>query len=133
MKKLLIIFAAVVAAAIGATLYAAVDGKAKIQFAETAYNFGNIAEDAGSVSHTFEFTNQGNANLVIVNATAQCGCTRPEYPKQAIAPGKKGKIKVSFLPKGRAGSFTKVVTITTNGSPSKVRLKIQGTVVPKNK
>ena len=62
---------------------------------------------------------------------ADCGCTRPDYPKAPIAPGKQGKIKVTYNPLGRPGAFTKVVTIKTNGSPSKVRLKIRGTVSPK--
>ena len=85
------------------------------------------------MSHVFEFTNTGNANLVIIDVTAQCGCTRPEFPKQPIAPGKSGKIKVTYNPAGRPGAFDKTVTVKTNGSPSNVRLKIKGAVTPKNK
>lgn len=113
-------------------VYAAGDGKAKIDFEEVVYNFGNIQESKGGVVHNFEFTNAGNANLVIIDATAQCGCTRPEFPKQPIAPGKKGNIKVTFNPSGRPGNFEKTITVRTNGSPSKVRLKIKGNVMPKN-
>ena len=46
-------------------------------------------------------------------------------------PGKGGVIKVSYNPLGRPGGFTKVVTVKCNGNPSKVRLKIRGTVSPK--
>lgn len=106
--------------------------KAKIYFSENTYNFGTIQEAKGPVSHTFEFVNKGDANLVIIDATAQCGCTRPEYPRNPIAPGKKGKIKVTFNPAGRAGSFSKTVTVKTNGSPSKATLKIKGSIVPRN-
>lgn len=133
MRKIFIIFATLILTALGATIYAAGQGKSKIKFSETEYNFGNIKEDAGYVSHEFNFTNDGDANLVIIKATAECGCTRPEHPEKPIAPGKSGKIKVSFLPAGRAGSFSKVVTVRTNGNPSKVRLKIQGNVIPKGK
>lgn len=105
-------------------------GEARIQFEEDSYNFGNIKERGGSVSHEFGFINTGNGKLVIVDATAECGCTRPEYPKNPISPAKKGKIKVTFNPIGRPGSFTKVVTVKTNGHPKKVRLKIKGTVIP---
>lgn len=80
------------------------------------------------MSHTFEFTNEGDANLVIVDASADCGCTVPEYPTAPIAPGKKGKIKVTFNPLFRPGAFDKVVTVRTNGKQKKVRLKISGTV-----
>lgn len=107
--------------------------KGRPVFDQTTYDFGTIQESKGPVSHTFQFTNQGDANLTIIEATAQCGCTRPEYSEKPVGPGKKGTVKVTYNPLGRPGSFQKTVTIRTNGSPSKVRLKIKGTVVPKNK
>lgn len=108
------------------------NGKAITKFTEYVYDFGNIKEDGGPVSHEFEFVNTGNGNLVIHEATAQCGCTRPEYPKNPVAPGKKSKIKVTYNPIGRPGAFNKEVTVKTNGEPRKIRLKIRGTVIPKN-
>lgn len=105
-------------------------GEAAIKFTESVYDFGTIAEKKGPVSHDFEFINTGNGNLVIISATAECGCTRPEYPKNPIAPGKKGKIKVTYNPLGRPGSFEKVVTVKTNGRPKKARIKIRGSVNP---
>lgn len=107
------------------------DGTATAAFVEKVYDFGAIPEDGGPVSHDFEFTNTGDANLVIFEATAECGCTRPDYPKNPIAPGKTNKVKVTYLPLGRPGSFEKVVAVKTNGDPRKVRLKIRGTVTPK--
>lgn len=107
------------------------DGEAMIQFKEAVYDFGIIDEKKGPVSHDFDFINAGNGNLVIYTATAECGCTRPEYPKNPIAPGKKGKVKVTYNPAGRPGSFEKVVTVKTNGRQKKVRLKIRGSVTPK--
>lgn len=102
--------------------------QADIKFAESSYNFGTIAEHGGKVSHTFEFTNTGDANLVIIDAKADCGCTVPEYPVQPIAPGKKGKIKVTFDPLYRQGGFTKVVTIRSNARQKKARIKITGVI-----
>lgn len=107
------------------------DGNAMIRFTEQTYDFGNIKEKGGPVSHEFEFVNVGNGNLVILDATAECGCTRPEYPKNPIAPGKKSKVKVTYNPLGRPGAFSKDVTVKTNGSPRKVRIKIRGNVIPK--
>ena len=129
MKKTILAMMAVALCALVA--YAA--AKAKINFEQTSYNFGTIQEAKGPVSHVFEFTNTGNANLVIIDVTAQCGCTRPEFPKQPIAPGKSGKIKVTYNPAGRPGAFDKTVTVKTYGSPSNVRLKIKGAVTPKKK
>lgn len=104
------------------------EGEAKIEFAEKVYDFGVIKEDGGNVSHDFEFTNAGDGNLAIFKATAECGCTKPSYPKNPVAPGKKGKVKVTYNPLGRPGGFEKVVTVTTNGNPRKMRLKIRGIV-----
>ena len=106
------------------------EGNALIHFTEETHNFGIINSDKGTVSTEFEFTNQGNAPLVILSATADCGCTRPEYPKNPIAPGKKGKIKVNFIPAGYQGSFTKNIKVKSNGSKKTKVLKITGTVNP---
>lgn len=107
--------------------------KGTIQFSSTVHDFGAIKEDGGPVSVEFPFTNMGDANLLIYEAKAECGCTTPDYPKAPIAPGKGGKIKVTYNPLGRPGAFDKVITVKTNGKPGKVRLKIRGTVTPKNK
>ena len=100
----------------------------KISFKETIYDFGKISLKSGKVSHEFSFTNEGDRNLVITNARADCGCTRPEYDDSPVAPGKGGKVKVTFAPAAK-GHFSKKVTVTTNGSPRKTRLLIKGEVV----
>ncbi|MBD5420918.1 MAG: DUF1573 domain-containing protein [Muribaculaceae bacterium] len=101
---------------------------AKIDFNESVYDFGQISLKKGKVSHEFTFTNAGEKNLVITDARADCGCTRPEYSDAPVAPGKKGTVKVTFAPAAK-GFFSKKVTITTNGSPRKTRLLIKGEVV----
>lgn len=101
--------------------------EAKISFTEDVYDFGKVPVSKGKVSHEFTFTNTGDGNLVITSAKADCGCTRPEYGDEPVAPGKSGKIKVTFVPNGQ-GDFTKKVTITTNGNPRKARLIIKGEV-----
>ena len=107
------------------------DKSAEISFKEKDYNFGAIPEKGGAVTHFFEFTNTGDAPLVILSATASCGCTRPAYPTDPIAPGKTGKIKITYLPDGRPGEFDKMVKVKTNAKiTKKVILRIKGTVVP---
>ncbi|MDE6443798.1 MAG: DUF1573 domain-containing protein [Muribaculaceae bacterium] len=101
--------------------------------AKSTYDFGMVKEDGGPVSCEFTINNDGKGNLVVIDAKADCGCTRPEFPQAPIAPGKSGKVKVTYNPLGRPGSFEKVVTLKTNGSTSKIRLKIRGTVTPRNK
>ena len=107
------------------------DKQAEATFATLSHDFGTIQEAKGPVSCTFEFTNTGNKPLLIIDAVASCGCTRPEYPTKPIKPGKKGKIKVTYSPIGRPGAFKKSVKVKTNGKERTVTLRIQGTVIPK--
>ena len=106
--------------------------QAEATFEVKSHDFGTIKEANGPVSCNFEFTNTGDKPLLIIDATASCGCTRPEYPSKPIKPGKKGKIKVTFSPIGRPGAFKKTVKIKTNGKERTTTLIIKGTVVPKN-
>ena len=55
------------------------DGKYPvITFKETEFDFGDIKQGE-KVEHTFEFTNTGEADLLIITARASCGCTVPEF------------------------------------------------------
>ena len=109
------------------------DKYAEASFPVKSHDFGTIQEEKGPVTCTFEFTNTGNKPLLIIDATASCGCTRPEYPSKPIKPGKKGKIKVTYSPIGRPGAFKKTVKVKTNGKERNTTLRIEGTVIPKNK
>ena len=95
--------------------------KPEMVFEETSFSFGDIHQ-GDKVVHIFKFKNKGKAPLVISNATATCGCTIPEYPKEPVAPGRKGEIKVEFNSAGKMGQQNKVVTITHNGGTSTVTI-----------
>ncbi|HMP31629.1 MAG TPA: DUF1573 domain-containing protein [Saprospiraceae bacterium] len=103
-----------------------------IKFDEMEYDFGTV-KDGEKVTKIFKFTNTGNEPLVITNATASCGCTVPEWPKDAIAPGKTGELKAVFDSKGKGtpeGSRqSKTIDITANTEPAMTNLRIFGTVV----
>lgn len=90
------------------------DGKYPvITFKETEFDFGDIKQ-GDKVEHTFEFTNTGEADLLISTARASCGCTVPEFTEEAIKPGKSGKIKVTFNSAGKKGPTTKTITVVCN-------------------
>ncbi|MCH4156669.1 MAG: DUF1573 domain-containing protein [Muribaculaceae bacterium] len=130
MKRILF---AIVALIISVASLSADDGYAQATFPNKNHDFGIIKEAKGPVSCTFEFVNTGDKPLIIIEALASCGCTRPEYPTRPIAPGKKGKIKVTYSPIGRPGSFKKTIKIKTNGREKKTVLIIEGSVIPMNK
>ncbi len=102
--------------------------KANINFDKKAHDFGEIAEKGGPAVHIFEFTNTGNAPLVLQRVSASCGCTTPEWTKTPIEPGKKGTIKVSYNPLGRPGRFSKLVSVYSNATNEMERLTISGNV-----
>jgi hypothetical protein len=100
---------------------------AKMEFKEPYFDFGTITEGE-TVTHEYEFTNVGKVPLVITNGSSTCGCTVPEWPKELIKPGEKGKILVKFDSDGKVGPQTKPITIVANTYPSKTVLEIVGMV-----
>jgi hypothetical protein len=102
--------------------------QATFAWEKTDYNFGKV-EHNQPVTTEFEFTNVGSTPLIIKDAQGSCGCTVPAYPKEPIAPGAVGKIKVSFNA-STLGVFNKTVTITANTDKQTV-LNIRGEVVAK--
>ncbi len=88
--------------------------KVEIVFDETEYDFGNIREEDGKVSHVFNFRNQGAAPFTIKMVTASCGCTTPEWTKGPIPPKGSGSITVTYTAEGRPGPFNKGVTVIIN-------------------
>ena len=99
-------------------------------FIETVHDFGTIQE--GTIgTHQFRFTNTGNSPLLISNAKGSCGCTVPEWPKEAIAPGASATLKATFNSNGKPNLQKKKITITTNTESGKEVLEIKAMVTPK--
>lgn len=97
------------------------------------YDFGNINEGDGPVSHNFIITNTGDSPLIVVSATTSCGCTTPEIPKEPIKPGASAKLKVTFDPLGRPGEFEKSIRIKSNVKGKRTTVRLRGCVIPKAK
>ncbi|MBC7885848.1 MAG: DUF1573 domain-containing protein [Saprospiraceae bacterium] len=102
-----------------------------MKFEEETYDWGKVM-DGDKVTHIFKFKNTGKEPLIISNAKGSCGCTVPEWPKDAIAPGKSGEIKVVFDSKGKGAvggkEDSKRVTITANTDPFDSYLTIKGKI-----
>mgnify|MGYP001228822604 FL=1 len=103
----------------------------KFTFEQEEHNFGQI-RDGDIVSHTFRFTNTGEAPLIISKATAACGCTVPQWPKQPIPAGGTGQIQVQFDSSNKPGMQNKVVTITANTESKVKKLLIRAQVNPRS-
>ena len=124
MKRILISFALLA----GATV--AMQAQETIKFDKSVHDFGNVPEEGGAVTYSFEFTNTGNTPLIVQDVAASCGCTTPGWTKEPVAPGARGYVKATFTPSG-AVSFDKSLTVTSTGTPNVVTLHIRGMVVAK--
>ncbi len=98
-----------------------------IVFERDIFDFGKIKQGE-KVNHEFKFKNTGKSPLIISNATATCGCTVPEVPKEPILPGKEGVIKVIFNSEGKEGMQDKVITVSSNANPATTSVHLVGDV-----
>ena len=130
MKKYLI---AIALFSFGLTVTNAQQVGPNISWSESTFNFGDVKEEGGKVTHKFTFTNTGNKPLVITNVRPSCGCTSSDYTKQPISPGGKGYVSASFDPKRRVGKNSKSITVTTNGNPPTTTLRFTVNVLAKPK
>jgi hypothetical protein len=99
-------------------------------FKTTAYSFGKIKQHVPA-STEFSFVNKSNKPLIIETATAECGCTTPDYPKTPIQKGKTGVIKVTYNAEN-PGKFSKHVTVKFANIAEPIILTIDGEVEVKS-
>lgn len=105
----------------------------KISFEKTTIKLGDIYPEE-KYERVFTFTNIGDEPLIIIDTETSCGCTVADFPKEPIMPGKKGEIKVDYIPKKNTKGFiSKSVTIKTNAVNSPQYVYFQGNVVKKDK
>lgn len=97
-----------------------------MKFAKETHDFGKV-EQGKPVTHVFEFKNLGTDPVVINDATASCGCTKPSFSREPIMPGKTGTVSATFNA-AAAGPFNKSVTVTSNAEAGQTVLILTGVV-----
>ena len=85
-----------------------------ITFDHTEWDFGNAREDGPLLEHDFSFVNTGTAPFAVVEVATYCRCTKAVFPRDAVAPGKEGVVKIIFDPYGYQGPISKGVTVITD-------------------
>jgi len=131
MKKLLLSLTAILFAftTFAQTDTVAVETKADIAFNKTVHDYGTV-EQGGNGICEFEFTNTGKIPLTLLNVQASCGCTVPQWSKEPVIPGAKGKITVKYNTNG-IGKFQKTVHVFSNAKSNPSMLTIKGEVIQK--
>ncbi|QIP12052.1 DUF1573 domain-containing protein [Spirosoma aureum] len=101
--------------------------KGVLKFAKETHDFGKV-EQGKPVTYVFEFKNAGTDPVVINDATASCGCTKPSWTREPVMPGKTGSVSATFNA-AAAGPFNKSVTVTSNAEGGQTVLYLKGEVV----
>ena len=126
MKKLVtILFIGLISFAINAQ-----EKIAKIEFKTDVIDYGTIEKGSNGI-RTFEFTNTGDAPLIITKVSSSCGCTVPKKPDGPILPGDTGEIQVKY-DTNRVMPIRKTITVLSNADTPTVALKIKGEVIDPN-
>ena len=128
MKKLILI----VAVLVNAVVFAQTGPKIEFKDKDNTIDYGKVTKEEDSGIRFFEFTNTGDAPLIISNVQSSCGCTIPSKPTEPILPGKTGKIEVKY--NMNPGPIRKTITVESNAvnvDEGRVALKIKGEVIVK--
>lgn len=115
---------------ISLTAFAQKGPKIEFKAKDNTIDYGKVYKDNDNGVRVFEFTNTGDAPLLITNVQSTCGCTVPSKPKEPIMPGKSDKIEVKY--NMATGPIRKSITVETNAvnvEGGKVHLKIKGEVL----
>lgn len=100
-----------------------------ITFDKTEHDFGDIEANT-SVETEFNYTNTGDAPLVITDIKSSCGCTVPkDWSREPLASGESGKFSVKFNGSG-TNKVTKTITVTANTEKGSEVVKITAFVKP---
>ncbi len=105
----------------------AVAGSPKVVVDNATHDFGDLNLN-DKAEHTFVIKNEGNADLLILDAKPSCGCTVPDnYTKTPIKPGETGIVPVVYNATA-TGVQQKTVTLTTNSATGSEVLTIKANV-----
>lgn len=72
-------------------------------------------------------TNIGDTPLIFNYVETSCGCTSVEWPKEPIAHGHAGTVKLAYTP-DQQGFFKKSIYIFANISPNPIEIVLEGEV-----
>ncbi|WP_261510026.1 DUF1573 domain-containing protein [Chryseobacterium paludis] len=100
-----------------------------IALSESNFDFGKIKK-GDKVQHVYEVTNTGKNPLVISEVKPGCGCTAPDFTKEPILPGKKGKITLHFDSSNFDGNVQKYADVYANVEKAPIKLTFTANIQP---
>lgn len=100
-----------------------------VALSESSFDFGKMKKGEHK-EHTYEITNTGVNPLVISEVKPGCGCTVPDYTKEPILPGKKGKVTLKFDSSSFDGMQIKQAEIYANVEKSPMVISFSADIQP---
>lgn len=100
-----------------------------LALSEPEFDFGKIKK-GDKVEHIYEVTNTGKNPLVISSVHPTCGCTVPDYTKDPILPGQKGKITLKFNSENFDGVVHKTAEVYANVAQVPIELTFTADIQP---
>ncbi|WP_213190549.1 DUF1573 domain-containing protein [Cloacibacterium caeni] len=100
-----------------------------LALSEPDFNFGKIKK-GDVVEHVYEVTNTGKNPLIISAVKPGCGCTAPDYTKEPIMPGQKGKITLKFDSTNFDGVVYKSAEVYANVSQVPIEIRFSADIQP---
>ncbi len=98
---------------------------AKIKFNQLEINF--IIKRGANFEANYDFINTGDDSLRILSVDGDCSCTLINFPKNALAPGMKGEIIVTYNSSNDSlGTIVKTVLVESNTKPILHTIKLKG-------
>lgn len=91
-----------------------------LRFEDPVRELDTVREVDGPVRLRYFFTNVADKPVVLLDVHTQCGCLRPSFSREAVAPGGRGVVEAVFDPTNRLGDFSFGLTVlSTNGDYKK--------------
>ncbi len=100
-----------------------------IALSEGAFDFGKIKKGEHK-EHIYEITNTGTNPLIISQVKPGCGCTVPDYTKEPILPGQKGKITLKFDSSNFDGLVNKQAEVFANVEKAPIIISFSADIQP---
>lgn len=86
----------------------------RLHFADSILSFGGITV-GDTIKLSYHFQNISQETIFIDNIQSTCGCTVPNWTKQAIQPNQKDSFEVEFHSKEQQGHVHKLLVVDYHG------------------
>ena len=99
-----------------------------VEFDKTVHDFGDVLTTDGPLSCNFTVSNISAKPVNILTVVSSCGCTDVTWTREAIDPGKAGKISATFQNEDGPFPFDKTLTVYLAEYKQPVILRLRGNV-----